>query len=105
MYRGRFALDFAYEEWAENYRENLHAAVLAAAEATMSRLLGDGEFDHVIHLGHRVLAVDPQADGIELLLLKAYKHGGRRAAAAEQYAHYASYVRGLGSEPPGFEDI
>ena len=27
LYRGRFALDFAYDDWANDYRDNLHAAV------------------------------------------------------------------------------
>ena len=54
----------------------------------------------------RVLAIDPTADTIELELLRAYKAGGRHAAAAEQYAHYAAYVRDeLGAEPPPFDDL
>ena len=32
LYRGRYALDFVYEDWAATYRENLHAAVLAHVE-------------------------------------------------------------------------
>jgi len=31
LYQGRFAIDFAYEDWAADYRDNLHAAVLAAS--------------------------------------------------------------------------
>ena len=31
-YRGTYALDFAYEDWATSYRENLHAAVLGVVE-------------------------------------------------------------------------
>ena len=46
------------------------------------------DFDMAIRLGHTALAVDPQADAIELELLKAYKASGRQAAAAEQYTHY-----------------
>jgi DNA-binding SARP family transcriptional activator len=56
-------------------------------------------------VGQRVLAIDPGADGIELKLLRAYKESGRRAAAAEQYAHYASTLRELGADPPGFDDV
>ena len=53
-----------------------------------------------------MLAIDPTADAIELELLRAYKASGRLAAAAEQYAHYAAYVRGeLGAEPPPFADV
>jgi LuxR family maltose regulon positive regulatory protein len=105
LYRGKFALDFAYEDWADDYRGNLHAAVLAAAEAGMARHLNEGDHDSVIRIGHRVLAVDPDADGIELMLLRAYKQGGRHAAAAEQYAHYAAYIRELGADPPAYDEI
>ncbi len=105
-YRGRYALTFAYEEWASTYRENLHAAVLAASEAEMTRSQQRADYDAAIRVGQAVLAVDPQADAIELELLRAYKRSGRRAAAAEQYAHYAAYVRSeLAAEPPSYEDI
>ena len=53
-----------------------------------------------------MLVVDPTADAIELELLVAYKASGRRAAAAEQYAHYSAFVREqLGSEPTPFDDL
>ena len=32
VYRGRFALDFAYEEWAVAYRDSMHAAYLEIIE-------------------------------------------------------------------------
>ncbi len=105
-YVGRYALTFAYEAWAEGYRENLHAAVLAAGEAELGRARRDLDFDRAIEMGHSLLAIDPLADGVELELLRAYKQGGRRAAAAEQYAHYAAYVRKeLGVEPPRWDDL
>ena len=106
LYRGQFALDFAYDDWAAPYRERLHAAVLAAVEAGMRDASARGEAETAIGFGHRLLAIDPHADAIELELLRAYKRGGRQAAAAEQYAHYAAYVRGeLGAEPIGFAEI
>ena len=36
-YRGQFALDFEYEEWASGYRDNLHASYLEVIE----RAVGD----------------------------------------------------------------
>jgi len=105
-YVGRYALTFAYDDWAEAYRENLHAAVLAAAEDELIRSRRELDYDRAIHIGHAMLAVDPQADGIELELLRTYKQGGRKAAAAEQYAHYAAYVRQeLAAEPPRWEEL
>jgi DNA-binding SARP family transcriptional activator len=105
-YTGRFALDFTYEEWATAYRDNLHAAVLGAAEDEIRARADAGLTDAAILLAQRVLLVDSNADAIELLLLRSYKHGGRLAAAAEQYVHYASVMRDqLGVDPPAIEDI
>ncbi len=102
-YRGTYALDFAYEDWATSYRENLHAAVLGVVEVGVRTATKDGDPERAITLAQRVLAVDPAADAIELELLRAYKLGGWHAAAAEQYAHYAAYVRSeLGAEPPSY---
>jgi DNA-binding SARP family transcriptional activator len=106
LYRGRFALDFSYEDWAGDYRDNLHAAVLSAAQIGIERRLSKGDFESAINGAHRILSVDPDADGIELLLLRAYKSGGRQAAAAEQYAHYAAFQREqLGVNPPPLDEI
>jgi DNA-binding SARP family transcriptional activator len=106
LYQGRFAIDFAYEEWATDYRETLHAAVLGRAEAAVDGCLYAGDPDRAIQIATAMLAVDPSADVIELGLLRAYKAAGRQAAAGEQYAHYASVLREeLGVEPPTLGEI
>ena len=106
LYRGRYALDFTYDDWASAYRENLHAAVLARVEAAMESSSKAGRGDTAVGLAQAMLAIDPAADAIELELLRTYKAHGRQAAAAEQYAHYASVLRDqLGVEPPRIEDI
>jgi DNA-binding SARP family transcriptional activator len=57
-------------------------------------------------VARRALAIDPRSDQIELSLLRLYKATGAHAAAAEQYAHYASVVReDLGIEPPSLESL
>ena len=105
-YVGRYALDFAYEDWASGYRETLHAAVLGRTEASMGVALGRGDFDWAVNAGQRALFVDPTADGIELQLLRTYKAAGRLAAASEQYAHYSTALRNdLGVDPPPFDAI
>jgi DNA-binding SARP family transcriptional activator len=106
MYRGKYALDFSYEDWAASYREHLHAAVLGIVEAEMLLCAESGRNDSAIGMAHAVLAIDPAADAIELALLRAYKRSGKPAAAAEQYAHYAAVVREeLGAEAPLFDEI
>jgi hypothetical protein len=37
--------------------------------------------------------------------VSAYKRSGRQAAAAEQYGHYAAYIRELGATPPGYDEL
>ncbi|MEJ7696538.1 MAG: BTAD domain-containing putative transcriptional regulator [Candidatus Limnocylindrales bacterium] len=50
------------------------------------------------------LTVDPDAEQIEVSLLRLYRVTGAHAAAAEQYAHYAAVMRNeLGLEPPALE--
>jgi DNA-binding SARP family transcriptional activator len=52
------------------------------------------------------LQADPDAEQIELCLLRLYRRMGAGAAAAEQYTHYAGVMREqLGVEPPPLESI
>jgi DNA-binding SARP family transcriptional activator len=105
-YQAKYALDFAYEEWASSYRDNLHAAVLDISEGAIATAIDRREFDRAIGLSRAVLAVDSSADSIELLLIRAYKGASRMSAAAEQYAHYASALREeLGVEPPPIDAV
>jgi two-component SAPR family response regulator len=106
LYRGRFALDFEYEEWASNHRDTLHAAYLEIVERAVKADLSTGHHDRGIHVARRALGVDSDAEQIEETLLRLYKLSGAHAAAAEQYEHYATAVRdGLGIEPPTLESM
>ena len=101
VYRGRFALDFAYEEWAVPYRESLHASYLQVIEAAVRTDIATGHYDRAIRLARRALEVDPDAEQLEVSLLRLYRLTGAHAAAAEQYEHYAAVQRSeLGVEPP-----
>ncbi|HEX9017052.1 MAG TPA: BTAD domain-containing putative transcriptional regulator, partial [Chloroflexota bacterium] len=105
-YRGRFAMDFAYEDWASAYRDGMHAAYLEAVEDAMVDDTNAGHFDRAIGLARRGLSVDPDAEQLELGLLRLYRRTGAHAAAAEQYQHYAAYLRSeLGVEPPPLTSI
>jgi DNA-binding SARP family transcriptional activator len=106
MYAGRFALDFAYEEWAGPYRDSMHAAYLEITERAVTADTNSGAFDRAIGLARRALEADPEAEQIELSLLRLYRRTGAHAAAAEQYAHYAAVLRNdLGIEPPPLESL
>ena len=83
-------------------------ALTAISDAEVVKL-GTGhwpQFSKPDALAQAMLAIDPHADAIELALLRTYKRSGRAAAAAEQYAHYASSLRqDLGAEPPAFDEL
>jgi ATP/maltotriose-dependent transcriptional regulator MalT/DNA-binding SARP family transcriptional activator len=98
-YRGPFALDFAYEEWSVPYRDALHASYLRVMERAIRMDLNSGHFTRGTFLAERAAEVDPDAEEIQIALVRLYRHQGAHAAAAEQYAHYARTVRSMGEEP------
>lgn len=101
LYVGKFALDFSYEDWAVPYREALHVAYLQVIEAAVNRDIETGHHDRGIRLARKALSIDPDLESLELSLLRLYRVTGAHAAAAEQYSHYAAYLRDeLGVEPP-----
>ncbi len=106
LYRGRFALDFAYEEWAVPYRDSMHSAYLEIVEKAVIADTNGGDFDRAIGLARRAIEIDPDAEQVELSLLKLYRRTGAHAAAAEQYVHYAAVLKNdLGIDPPPLESL
>jgi DNA-binding SARP family transcriptional activator len=105
QYRGRFALDFAYEEWSAPYRDALHAAYLRVVELAVRLDLDGGHFDRGTFIAERAAEVDPDSEEIQAALVRLYNHSGAHAAAAEQYAHYANSMRDLGVEPSTLADV
>jgi ATP/maltotriose-dependent transcriptional regulator MalT/DNA-binding SARP family transcriptional activator len=105
-YTGRFAVDFIYDDWASAYRDALHASFLDRIERALTADTRAGAFDRALAVAQLALEADPDAEQIELCLLRLYRRMGASAAAAEQYAHYAGVMREqLGVEPPPLESI
>ena len=105
-YTGRFAVDFLYDDWATAFRDTLHAGFLDRIERAVATDTKAGAFDRALTVAQLALQADPEAEQIELCLLRLYRRTGANAAAAEQYAHYAGLVRDqLGVEPPPLESI
>jgi ATP/maltotriose-dependent transcriptional regulator MalT/DNA-binding SARP family transcriptional activator len=105
-YTARFGADFLYDDWAGPFRETLHASFLDRIERSIVEDMRIGMFERAIALAQEALMADPDADQIELQLLRLYRITGAHGAAAEQYAHYASVMREqLGIEPPSLETI
>ena len=105
LYVGRFALDFAYEEWAVPVREHLHARYLEIIERAIYSDSDSGRVDRAIRLAQRALEVDPELDEVERTVIKLYRLAGAHAAAAEQYEHYEAVQRDLGLDAPPIEDL
>ena len=105
-YRGRFALDFSYDDWASMHRESLHAQYLEVMERAIASSTASGHFADAMELSRRVLDTDPSLDQIEAGLVRMYRLLGAHAAAAEQYQHYTAFVREeLGIEPPPLDQL
>jgi DNA-binding SARP family transcriptional activator len=105
-YTGRFGVDFIYDDWASSFRDTLHASFLDRIERAVVTDTKAGFFDRALSVTQLALQADPDAEQIELCLLRLYRRTGANAAAAEQYGHYASVLRDqLGVEPPPLESI
>jgi DNA-binding SARP family transcriptional activator len=106
LYSDRFANDFAYEDWAVDFRDWLHVSYLQIVEAAITSGIETGQFPRTLPLARRALETDPRLESLGLSLLKLLKGAGAHAAAAEQYERYATLLRTeIGVEPPPFEAI
>jgi ATP/maltotriose-dependent transcriptional regulator MalT/DNA-binding SARP family transcriptional activator len=106
LYVGRFALDFAYEDWANAFRESLHVAYLHVIESSIRDDIRTGHFERGVEVARRALELDPGLDSLALSLLRLLKVAGAHSAAAEQYGRYAHLVRDeLGLDPPPLDAI
>jgi len=105
-YFGPFALDFAYEDWANDFRTSLHGTYLQIVEKAVTADIAGGHYERGIGLARRAMDLAPDADQIELSLLRLLRLSGSFSAAAEQYAHYAAAQRETyGIEPPPLESL
>ncbi len=105
-YTSRFATDFLYDDWSTCFRDSLHAAFMDRVERSIAEDIRLGMYDRAISLAQQALMADPDADQIELLLLRLYRSTGAHGAALEQYTHFASVMKEqLGVEPPPLEAL
>lgn len=104
-YRGRFALDFLYEDWASQYRDSLHAAYLRVVESSLRADTDSGHYERGILLAQVATEAEPEAEELQMSLTRLYRLSGSLAAASEQYQNYARSQRDLGLEPEPFETL
>jgi LuxR family transcriptional regulator, maltose regulon positive regulatory protein len=104
-YRGKFALDFAYEEWASPFRDGLHASYLRVIERAVRLDIDSGSLARGVLLAERASEIEPDSEELQLALVRIYRLTGAYAAAAEQYAHYSRAMKELGVEPRALAEI
>jgi DNA-binding SARP family transcriptional activator len=104
-YRGHFAPEFEYEEWAMAWRSRVQVAFLEFAHSAVSSLAERGHYAEARDAALHALEADPDARDVEVLLIALYWKLGARSAAKAQYAHYERRERDDGLEPPTFDTI
>ncbi len=88
-YRGQFAPEFEYEEWAIEYRGRTHAQYLRLVQRVAEHQMHNGANDAASSGLTAALRIDPSAFELEGHLVTALWRGGARASALEHYKHYA----------------
>jgi DNA-binding SARP family transcriptional activator len=85
LYRGDFASDAPYEQWALLPRESLRITYIDALDRVSRIQLSLGGLDDCIATGLRMLAVDPCREDAHRLLMRCYASQGRIYQALRQY--------------------
>ena len=106
LYKGRFAPEFEYEEWAEEWRTHLHASFLHLAHATSNALLVEHRFGEAVEVLTPVASLDPTAYDLRATLVACLAATGATDAA---HAHYRSMAvsqeRDIGVPARSFDEI
>jgi len=106
LYRGRFAPEFEYDDWTMGWREHLHARYLHLGQTLVSHLATNNDLAQAERVAMAALRCDPEALDVERDLVWLYARRGSRAAAVEQYHHFAVAMRAqLGVEPATLREI
>ncbi len=105
QYRGPFAPEFEYEEWAMAWRSRVHTCFLELAARTVDRAIREGELAAARDAAVYTLEVDPANPEIERRLVWLLWHLGARSAAAAQHQHLVNSERQDGLESESLEEL
>jgi len=106
LYAGRFAPEFEYEDWAEDWRTLLHAQYLRLVQVTATALVKVGRLQETIEVLTRAVEIDALALDLRASLIRALARAGSIDAAADHYRQYAKVSkRELGIRAPRLEDL
>jgi ATP/maltotriose-dependent transcriptional regulator MalT/DNA-binding SARP family transcriptional activator len=106
LYKGHFAPEFEYEEWAEEWRTHLHSTFLRLAHATADGLVRQKRFATASDVLGPVVALDPVAFDLGATYVTCLVRAGATDAAVAHYRSLASaYEREQGVPFRTFEAI
>jgi two-component SAPR family response regulator len=101
MYLGRFAPEFEYDDWAEDWRTLVHATYLHLAQSTADGLVDQGRDHEAIQLLTRAVELDGRALELMGRLVRLHHRLGATDAASTTYRRYAALMRReYGVRPP-----
>jgi DNA-binding SARP family transcriptional activator len=103
LYRGDFASDAPYEQWALLLRESMRIAYLDALDRVSRIQLSVGKVDDCIATGHRMLDVDLCREDAHRLLMRCYVSQGRIYQAVRQYEFCCRVLKGTLEVEPAVE--
>jgi DNA-binding SARP family transcriptional activator len=104
-YRGPFAPEFEYDDWAMSWRTKAHAAFLELSNTALDDAVDRMDLVTARDIATHALDVDSENRDLESKLIWLYWHMGSRAAASAQYQHLASRDRLDGLEPSPLQAI
>ena len=84
LYGGRFAPEFEYEDWAEDWRTLVHAEFLLLSQATAVALLASERTQTAIDVLARAIELDPLAFSLRASLIRALSRVGAVDAAVDR---------------------
>jgi DNA-binding SARP family transcriptional activator len=100
-YRGPFAPEFEYDEWAIPWRDSIHSAFLHLSEGAARARLRDGLSLEATRILAHAVDVDPRALEMRGLMVAALEKSGSAAAARQLYVSFADqYRKDYAAEPP-----
>lgn len=106
LYTGRFAPEFEYEDWAEDWRTLLHTQFLLLTQATADALVSERRSQQAIEVLTRAVEIDPLAFDIRATLIRTLTDVGATDAAGEHYRRYANLTeRELDERAPTFGEV
>jgi DNA-binding SARP family transcriptional activator len=106
LYKGGFAPEFEYEEWAQEWRAQLHGSYLHLAHLTVRSFVGSGLYSKAVEILTPVVLLDPLAFELRSTLVACLAGVGAVDAAQSHYRSMASlYSRDMGVPAPSYEEV